>query len=642
MSLVPYGSRPLHKILDGDDAPNWVHFALKQLEILRRTSGPQEPRSKHLKFDTVDIMVEKNVSWDRITIRTGGFDWVAIGEDSFYFGANVTKSQLAKAAGPGGPWTERPADIHEPADENIASDGKVLDAFAVILQTRQQTASTMPIMALGDGRTSFAFYADGITAAYRFQVVMKANGKADKFLLIAAPQGRLDSFNFCTEFYGSVAYDIQPIWAKNPDLNDRITLQFSVWSLHRKTEEIAGDTFEYFQHRYSRFDVDHGARKESDLYTEFLHGSLPGDAQSNTPLVDNFSIPWGPGRGSGNFVWPDYIHLTPERMLASRFFTAVNALDAFVQKAEAVSLNGGRTWDYYPTSDPLSGPIYPTGERNNRVRYAALNGHSALRLSFKYNGDTYNFSVVVERVDTLNASLLLKDLTLDADVSFGAIGNGNAGDLRYASFLYHDIFALGRNCYCVRLIYRYVLAQEERTVVGNDGVTIETILVDTLWTYRMKSTRSYDGGVTWDQLVDSGFDTNQATGFGIVDRNGNQTETRYLDSFYPYAHKSFNGREDKGVVYNIIRLLEPYTRSDSANPRPLTHTRAMLYKSTDQMKTWQYLVDIAHKHASETYAIIPNSDRVRFLYWNLVDKNAAIDPIFPWRVDARYTPPDWW
>ena len=640
------GERPLKKILIGDNAGQHLHYAENKLQDMYRAGGPIQVHNQRI-GDGTKIRIEKNATFDRITIDEGGYNWATIGAGSLLNpngqgGAAAT--QFATATSAKGPWAEPPkyylataffsgpldgSDFYQGYEDNTGfhSDGYFF-ASRYRLSNGKMPLVTRPLLAIGDGRTAAAF------DDARFYDVFKPDGKIDKFVFVPnnavvgdapGPLGPI----FTSAFSSIVSYDAQIIWSKG--LTDVIQAQIATFTLHPYQYSVGSSIFYYAKHRFNRITIDYVQLAGDPPLS-------PGETRF-TILVDNtMEAYYGYGVG-----YPEWLFLTPDRIHASHLYSSPDT-----SRYDAVSIDGGVSWTYhsYDSADPTGPLVGGNSPLLSFTRYAALNSTSALRVTLRLAVptvagviDTTKF--VIERVDIFGGVMHLYDVPrFDSDTSIASIGPGTP-DMNATSFFNYmgalSLDALGRDCYVLRLIYKYVLREPTFTDPGDGS---HTPLDPGLYTFRCKSMRTYDGGVSWDDPVDEGFDIHPPGGFYqeyIVGRDGlTDGSPRLTHNVYIYPHKPRTAT-DPGVVYQLINQTSTYVQSDLF-PGFFSPTGSFLYKSVDQCRTWQRVSKVANKQTS----LPPFKPTARFSYYNVIDKNAPIDPVFPWRVDARFTPPDWW
>lgn len=616
----PPGSRPLHKILEGD-AARFLPVAQKKLAELQRSPAPF--LSQTLTVDDATITVDKLGSVDRITIVAGLGPWISVSFVSLF--DNLQQF----AFGTPSKWAEPPKNV----DDTLPPFANTAGIFSGVIATRliaylMNPSSYGPVYALGDGRWCFSIDSGAQTASMivfdkthklLFSKLICNNNiiNGDGYGEITTQHG--DESGTAVELvataYDNMRFAFYTMWAPNPFLGDQITAQFAVFSLkgHYRSPDLVFPRINYYA-----FDVDHGTAP-TDHGHAGASGGFTGVPHSYRQIVDAdvgdaSAALFSDVADRAAYVLPSAVFLTPARILVSCAFettddrfdpgSGTSRPEITDRQYVGVSTDYGRTWEQFvELGDSLLGT-------RGDCTWAALNSTAALKSSLIVTSATYVDSTrtdavewQIRRVGIDRSSELLKVVT-DTDSDLAVEGE----------VVRSKINAMGRGVYLAQFLILYLIDN------GHGGFNK---------TFRSKFMTSFDYGVTWTDLVDSGFDA--ASSDAYLGRDGTFNGER-LVAGEMYPRTPYAGEADQGLVYL------PVARWKEGVGLGFTHSAVGtdLYVSRDLCRTWAVVSTMSHKLPSLAL------DQIRFNYNIVIDTSAPIDPIFPWTRDARIAPPDWW
>ena len=594
--MSPPGSRPLKKILLGDDAQRYLPVGTKKLADLHRNPAPV--LSTTVIVDDATIMVEKMVTLDRITIDAGGIAWKALAVSDLY---NV-KTQIAYAGRANGAWKEPPRAINDttPTNDNIGAFG------ATSLLRKQNFSGGGPFYVLGDGRWAFALDS-GVQEQHLFILNSKNKFLGNYYISyngLIAGRGRAPGFDAegrpvqieVAEAYDNMAWGLQPIRAPNRNRDGEITLQFAVSAPKGLNLFVDGHPV-YRECWFYLFDV---ANQANPPFGEVpgVGGYFTASALQKTYVgkSNTFANP------STNFDIRPFVFLTPQTIIIGG--AGIQTGDFITGYETAVSTDGGQTFGTR-FFDPEG--VENQGAGGTDYYMVALNAFTALRSAGASAGGFNDEGFLRWWMSWVHIVAGVTHKQEITDTEDGLIGNIEASQL----------IAMGRGVYVCRLNIFYLFPPE---MPGGPRRR----------TRRVKFIHSLDYGATWSMPVDSGFDPTDVTEY----RRGTTSFTGPRDS--PgriYSRDPYLNAANRGKIYM------PVGHSDVTPSFTATPLGSTLYVSTDLGDTWTPAVKMSSKPQFE----LPSSKGpILFNYLQVCDTETPIDPIFPWRVDATISPPDWW
>lgn len=576
------GERPLRKILIGEGAENYLHVALNKLQQMYRTNT-SPILSQTFIVNGVVIKVDKMATLDRITITAGGFSWVAVTIGRFSVGATAA-----------GAW-KQPTNL---------THGTLSNA--------QMPLTSKPVVSIANAAQDFTAIVNAGFNIQNTKGVTDPKLLAQLFPATTATIGYPPYLTPVTMFGITSLLDYRVIWAKStiPDSFGEITPQFAAFS-----NRVGGGSVNY---RFTRHDLKFGG-----VHTGLIDPITGFEIRSN--MVD-VNLTHGPNPFSGR-GYPAWEPLTPETYIGSWFCNLATSSSDPLTNATAVSIDGGRTWTYFARGDGLATPLEFTNvQAISHTSYAALSSRYALRLALEVTAtETDGFGNIIATdwqhvVDQCGIDGSETRKFVVPTFSGGALGTGysHAGAAVFPEPAYGPTFApsamslypacihaLGENTYLLRLPYVFPNAP---------GGAV----------FRRITFRSFDNGTTWDAPVMEPFADN-LTYWNILNANPAGVGIPALFSNYFIYPRTPRTDNSNGSVYQVVNEV---TYKDAGFGAQNTTTGAYMYVSKDLCRTWQQLAQVS----SEVFSG----------YDNAVDVGAPLDPIFPWRLDARVTPPAWW
>lgn len=624
-----FGAKPLQKRIEPGTEP-YLAVAMNKLRGLYLNPAPF--LSLSLLIGDVSIKILKTPSFDRIDIAGGIDSWVAVAET--FQGLNWT--QMAIGA-PGKKWVEPDgyALTSRMQEFELISNGPIWTigvANILGLATNDFIDST-----LTHGGHPHSFGAGGVT------LIRNNNANIPEIYTggMGVQFGNETFRIFATDdegglgiFFGFIGGEIEHDWQfqfvynMNTDLNKMVLLGIGI-GYDRDAN-----------HRFIAYDIVNGLTNTETQIPDPRGGGGP------QPFVYRYLVDTVLGKGA--FVLA-FIFLTPDRIITYGYTNdlqtqPLGTIKCSVDGGRSFATTAGSNMDFMDVGattalSAIGGPSMAALNSNYALR-AGL--HRTLSVDPGIDPSAYVTHAVIdyriEKVGIDGSIALLHVLDTVTPNFFGHVGVTAI-----------NLISMGRN-----VVLRHIV----RFRVFGDVVPVDDEPTEFTGRFVMQYTshfsRSFDGGLSWDDENDDLFEVEGDS--QLVDKNafvynpdpGNPIMGAFnvasLDVMPSrmvggdlYARAPYQNDAEQGKVYRVANTVDYYDPSthphDAGDGGDITASD--LYVSSDLCQTWKRVGPIGTKPTFPGWHTL-------YPYYKVIDTAAPIDPIFPWRMDARVEPPDWW